>query len=108
MSASSFFGSLLAQFVQDLMFRRPITVEVKRDANGFNMKASINPSGATPVVYQPYPYPPAPPPPYYPYGYPYAGGPPTAPQPPAPAPPPPPQAAANRARPFVLPEEFRR
>lgn len=107
MSVSSFFGSLLAQFAQDLLFKRPITVELKRDANGFQAKASISPSGSSaPVVYAPYGGYPPPYPGYPPYGYP----------PPQYAPPPPPQQAGqpqpvsahqNRVRPYILPREYR-
>lgn len=118
MSVSGFFGSLAAQFIQDLLFRRPVTIEVRRDSNGMQMKAQISPSGSQQQPQHNYGYPP----PYYPwpgyaYGYPPGWRPPEAPaqqggqqsQPPSsqaaqsPAPP----AQNNRVRPFILPQEHR-
>lgn len=106
MSVSSFFGTLFAEFAKDLLFKRPVTVEYRRDAAGnTQVKASMQSSGSSPpVVYQPYGYPP--PPPYpYPYGYPPQQ--PTAqPRPGGQEAAPSPQPQQPRPRPFILPEEF--
>lgn len=120
MSFSAFFGSLAAQFIQDLLFRRPVNIEVKRDANGMQVRASISPSGSQPQQQPQFAYPP----PFYPwhplgYGYPATPRPEGQPQPQN-VPPQehlpvhqpdsrnPETGRAARQRPFIIPTEHSR
>ena len=67
MNPANWLLTLLRQLFVDALFKRPISVNLTRSADGaFDLKTNINPSGQQPIQQQP--------PPYYggypPYGYP--------------------------------------